>query len=89
METNSLLGLEVDGTFYKVPDAEWCTTLIILGGNLEKVEERVAFIEKSGRVLHNGEWVGSGMRSSDFGQCLENQEWCLSYLKSNGAIIKD
>lgn len=85
--SNSLAGIKVNRNFLIVPGNEHCATLVVDGGNPELLEDRIAFIEKSPRVLHNGEWVYGNKGSSDCGQDRESQQWCLDYLTEHGAIL--
>ncbi len=79
--------------------SDHCVMRVIEGTDPSVVANRVAFIEKTGRVLHNDEWVylrkGSGGPGPDYeyqqiyGFDFETREDCDAYLRRFGAILPD
>lgn len=75
----------------------YCATRVIQGGNPFHVEDRVAFIEKSPRVLVDGEWLygpkGAGGSGGDdpknllYGFYPPSRQWCDEQLLAAGAIL--
>lgn len=75
------------------PEAYYCSMRIVVGGDPNNIADRVAFIEKSGRVriapFTSREkdylnWQNSGIRSSDYGNSISNRKWCDEMLVSLG-----
>lgn len=53
-----------------------CATLIKLNGNPENIEDRVAFIEKTPRILVNNEWIEGPKGDGELlGFYPESREW--------------
>jgi hypothetical protein len=77
---------------------EYCATRVIRGTNPEDVANRIAFIEKSPRVLLNGEWVygpkgsgGSGdpEKEQNYGFYPRSREWADEELRKAGFDLED
>ena len=89
---NSLKGVEVSD--WIVID-KYCATRVLKGTNQHNVDNRVAFIEKTPRVLHNTEWIegpkgsGGGDPKVDltYGFDPESRAWCDDFLRERGAIL--
>jgi len=84
---NNLIKLNIEPKWYVVDD--YCATLIKIGGNKDNVEDRVAFIEKTPRILVNGEWIygpkGCGGSIEVEGECIygfypRSREWVVKTL---------
>jgi hypothetical protein len=76
---------------------EYCATRTVLGGNPERIEDRVAFIEKSPRILVDGKWVygpkghggadGENPKNELYGFYPPSRQWCDEILLAAGAIL--
>jgi hypothetical protein len=66
-------------------NVEHCSTRVLFGTDPEVVKNRVAFIEKTPRVLINGEWVSGNKGSGqECGRYQPSRDWCDEQLKALG-----
>lgn len=92
---NSLEGVKVS-PWLRVDGHCACRTI---SGASIAVENRVAFIEKTPRILVNGEWLygpkGDGGEDGEnpanelYGFCPASREWCDAALREHGAILPE
>jgi hypothetical protein len=98
--TNSLAGVRLSKWICIRDDYnDHCAMRVMEGTDPSVVDNRVAFIEKTGRVLHNGEWVqlhkGDGGEGPDYeeqeiyGFDPVTREECDRYLRRFGAILPE
>lgn len=73
-----------------------CAMRALAGTDPAQIENRVAFIEKTPRVLHNGVWVqgpkgrgGEDGEEQTYGFYPPSREWCDAYLVRHGAILEE
>lgn len=87
--------LSIEPKWYVVDD--FCACLIKEGGNPNKVKDRVAFIEKTPRILINEEWLcgpkGCGGSIEEEGECIygfypKSREWCVQEILSERTEVK-
>ena len=75
----------------------YCATRVIEGTDPSRVENRVAFIEKSPRILVNGNWIygpkgcgghdGHIAKNELYGFYPPSRKWCDEMLVKHGAIL--
>lgn len=88
MDKEALEKLGIEPQWFNVQEIG--ATLIKKGGNPNNGDDRVAFIEKSPRVLLNGVWVygpkgqGGDYSSEDvYGKFQPSRDWCEKQLIEN------
>ena len=87
--SDKLFDLGINPEWIVVDD--FCATLIKQDGNVDNIDDRVAFIEKTPRILIDGEWVsgpkGQGGSIDEDGETIygfyaPSREWCEEELIS-------